>query len=455
MNKVIGFIKGNLIVVISIVLIFVFLPTGYVFASKWNTKIHEEASSAYNKEKRTLSSKGSINYALPAVLAGEESLTESRPPNSRVTAFYAARKAEREEQVQEVVSRGTEFNQAGHEELVPGILPQAPDDRTQKRLGREMAEAIAGTQTKPSVYHRKLQRLNAGMPPNAEALAATLEDVRDEQQKVFENSNSDGKMTPEQIKLLEERLVSHRLGEYMGRSTALTFYCSTDAFVGAKASSRAKVKYSNIPSTVPPLSTIDESVVFTWLWDFWMISDVLEATALANTDPISGAMSIPDAPIKSIEQIRVSLIEMGGQEKPDDDAGGGTFGRGRQGSQGTNDTKEETKGTFTGRTGGGPNSAFDIRMIEMTVVASSQDLPKFIDAIGKTNYMTVTDIDLEEVDVWADLDQGFFYGDDHVVRATITIESVWLRSWMSPLMPDPVKLAMGIPVAGSDEEIDD
>ncbi len=454
MSKVIGFIKGNLIVVISIVLIIAFLPTGYVFASKWNSKIHEEATTAYNKEKRALNSKGSINYALPAVLAGEESLTETRAPNNRVTEFYAARKAEREEQVQEVVSRGTEFNQAGHEELVPGILPKAPDDRTQKRLGREMAEAIAGTQTKPSVYHRKLQRLNAGMPPNAEALGATLEDVRDEQQKVFENSNSDGKMTPEQIKLLEERLVAHRLGEYMGRSNALTFYCSTDAFVGENSSSRGGSKYSNIPSAVPPLSTIDESVVFNWLWDYWMISDVLEATALANTDPASGAMAIPDAPIKRIEQIRVSKLNLDGAKKSDDNAGGGFVPRGRPGGQATSDS-DEPKGTFTGRTGGQANSAFDIRMIEMTVVASSQDLPKFIDAIGKTNYMTVTDIDLEQVDVWEDLDQGFFYGDDHVVRATITIESVWLRSWMTPLMPEPVKLALGIAVAGSDEDFDD
>lgn len=462
MNKVLGFIKGNLIIVISIVLILAFLPAGYIFASKWNTKVHDEANAAYTKEKRTLTSKGSINYALPAVLAGEESLTETRAPNSQVTKFYEAKKAEREEQVQEVVSRGTAFNQAGHEELIPGLLPKAADDRTLKRLGRDMAETIVGTESKPSVYQRKLQRLNAGMPPEPLSLAAMLESVRDEQQKIFENANSDGKMTPEQAKLLEEKLVSTRLGEYIGRANELTFYCSTDAFVGERSSGKvggnanSDMEYSIIPATVPPLSTIDESMVFTWLWDYWIVSDMLEATALANTDPVSGAMSIPQAPVKRIEEIRVSKLDVSADAADSNDDNGGFTSRGRGGGGGGGSADQgQPKSSFTGRTGGQPESAFDVRTVEMTIVAASKDLPRFVDAIGKTNYMTVVDVDLEPVDVWADLDEGFFYGNDHVMRVHLTVESVWLRSWMVPLMPDPIKQALGIPVAGADEGFDD
>ncbi len=463
MSKIIGFIKANLVVVISIVMILAFLPTGYFFANKWNAKIYEKANSAYNKEKRALTSAGKITYALPAVLEGEADLSETRAPNHVVTQFYQNHKVQREAQVQEVVDRGTAFNQGDHVELVPGLLPRAPDDRTQKRLGREMAEAIVGTNSNASVYQRKLQRLNAGSPPDPEALQATLEDFKTREQQRYENASADGKMTGLQTEQLDKDLAARRLGEYIGRAKALTFYCTPETFVdrsesasgrsGGQSGGRAsKSSYSVIPSAVPPLSTIDEALVFNWLWDYWIISDVLEAAALANQDPVSGAMSIPEAPVKRIESIRVSKIELGdaSAQNPDDDSYSG--GRNRGSVRGDDDA---SSGTFTQRAGGAPDSAYDIRMIELIVVASSQDLPGFIDAIGKTNYMTVTDLDLEEVDVWNDLEQGYYYGDDHVVRATIAIESVWLRSWLKPIMPDRVKTALGIPLDDGLDEFDD
>ncbi len=461
MSKIIGFIKANLIVVISIVLIFVFLPTGYFFANKWNTKIHEKANAAYTKEKRALTSAGKITYALPAVLEGEADLSETRAPNSAVTRFYQTHKAQREEQVQEVVDRGTAFNQGDHVELVPGLLPQAADDRTQKRLGREMAEAIVGTNSSSSVYQRKLQRLNAGSPPDPEVLKATLEEFKTREEQRYENASADGKMTAIQTEQLTKDLAARRLGEYIGRAKALTFYCTPEAFVDradsasgrtgtAGRSSADSSAYSVIPSVVPPLSTIDEALVFNWLWDYWIISDVLEAAALANQNPVSGAMAIPDAPVKRIESIRISKIELGdASAQTDDDPYGG---RASRSSRGDDDAE---KATFTQRVGGKADSAYDIRMIELVVVASSQDLPKFIDAIGRTNYMTVTDLDLEAVDVWEDLAQGYYYGDEHVVRATITIESVWLRSWLKPIMPDRIKTALGIPLDDGFDEFDD
>lgn len=462
MSKIIGFIKGNLVIVVSIVLILAFLPAGYIFSNKWNKSVHEEANAAYTKEKRTLTSRGSINYSLPAVLEGEEDLSESRAPNNAVTQFYLAGKAEREQQVKEVVDRGTAFNRDDHAELVPGILPKAADDRTLVRLAREMAEAIAGTNANPSVYQRKLQRLNAGSPPDPESLAGTLTEYKSREQLRYEGSNADGKMTSLQSEQLGKDLVSRRLGEYIGRSKSLTFYCSPESFINGagrtvsgnpRTSPRgSKNEFSVIPAQVPPLSTIDEALVFNWLWDYWIVSDVLDAAALANSNPQTGAMAVPDAAVKRVEQIRISKLDLTkAVEELSDDSGrsgrGGGFG-----NDPTDKGKDGAKATFTGRIGGQPNSAYDIRTVEIVVVGSSQDLPRYIDAIGKTNYMTVTDFDLDEVDVWGDLEQGFYYGDDHVVRATITVESVWLRSWLVPLMPDQIKLALGIPLVNDTED---
>jgi hypothetical protein len=58
----------------------------------------------------------------------------------------------------------------------------------------------------------------------------------------------------------------------------------------------------------------------------------------------------------------------------------------------------------------------------------------------------VTDLDLGEVDAWAALDEGYFYGDEHVVRVTLEVESIWLKSWLVPMMPEELRKALGMKV---------
>lgn len=446
MNKVIAFIKGNLIVVISVVLILALLPTGYVFASKWNAKVQTKVKDAYNSEKSRLNSSGRVNYALPAVLEGEADITETRAPNDQVTEFYKQAKEARIAQVNEVVERGEAFNKGDHVELVPGLLPDAGDPRSRQRLGRTMSEAIVGTLDTPSVYQRKLQRLNAGSPPNPEVLAQTLEQARNQREQDLKGNNPDGNLTEDQRKQLDEEMTSRRLGAYISRAKSLTFYCGTDAFVNGEASGEATTVsrdgYSIIPAVNWSPSQITESVAFTWLWDYWIVSDILDAAALANTNAASGAMSIPEAPVKRIDLIRISALEVN-QVAASDDTG---TARGSRGVSDDPTAAGAADATITGREPAQPNSPYDIRTVEVVAVVSSRDLPKFIDAIGKVNFMTVLDLDLQTVDIWEELKQGFYYGEDHVVRVAMTIESVWLRSWVSPLMPDPVKQTLGIPV---------
>lgn len=449
MNKVLGFIKGNLIIVISVVLILALLPAGYVFSSKWNAKVQAKVEDAYKSEKNKLTSNGRVNYAVPAVLAGERDISESRAPNAAVTAFYQQAKAAREEQVSEVVDRGTDFNRGDHVELVPGLLPDAGDARNRARLGRSMSEAIVGTEANPSVYQRKLQRLNAGSPPDPEVLVKTLEQAKVQLEQEFKSTNADGNLSEEQKKRLDEAMTTRRLSEYIGRAKSLTFFCDTSAIVNGNPTGESKTVgndgYSIVPALNWPPSQITESVAYTWLWDYWVISDILDAAALANTNAASGAMSIPEAPVKRIDLIRVSGFEVAAAAVEEEDS----YGRPRGGG-GDDDPIETVQASITGREGGKPTSAYDIRTATVVAVVSSKDLPKFIDAIGKVNFMTVTDLDLQSVDIWSELEEGYYYGQDHVVRVSMTIETVWLRSWMSPLMPNPVRQKLGVPALQPD-----
>ena len=44
------------------------------------------------------------------------------------------------------------------------------------------------------------------------------------------------------------------------------------------------------------------------------------------------------------------------------------------------------------------------------------------------------------------LRQGYYYGPGALARVDMRIETVWLRPWMTPFMPDTVKQSLGIPL---------
>lgn len=68
-----------------------------------------------------------------------------------------------------------------------------------------------------------------------------------------------------------------------------------------------------------------------------------------------------------------------------------------------------------------------------------------IDAISRQNLMTVVDLEMWPTDPYADLEVGYVYGGVQTSNLTLRIESVWLRSWTAPFMPDEVKRALGVP----------
>jgi len=451
-GNILQWIKANLLIVISTALIVILLPVGWFFSNGWNASIRENATEAFNTEKRALSSASSIEYSLPAVLKDEQELSERRAPNAIVTRFYKERKAQRERQVSEVVERGTSFNQADHAVPVQGLLPEAQSPTELRKRGLLLSELIAGTPETPSLYARLLRKLNAGDAPDPEVLANELNQYKKQQEEAYAATSSDGKISDEQAKALDQDLIKRRLGQYAGQAESIAFYCSLSAI----QSETPETGTSHVPAIPYDYDSITDSLVYTWVWDYWIISDILRAVSTANTDDAGVSLAVPDAPVKHIEQIRIKEFVVNDNAAstidPDD------MGRGGRGNQGygsdpatTSQSDDPTKiNSYTGRT---QNSAYDIRFVDMTLIASSKDLPKFFDALGKTNYMTVIDVDLSPVDPFEAINNGYYYGDDHLVRAHLTIETVWLRAWTTQFMPKSVKTTLGI-VSESDNPDD-
>ncbi len=442
-GTILAWVKANLLIVISCALILILLPVGWFFSSGWNSSIQEKAQDAYKKEKNRLNSASSIEYSLPAVLQGERGVSEDRAPNDIVTKFYKTQKELRESQVAEVVDRGTAFNQAEHIVPVEGILPKAANTSELKKKGFRLGELVAGTKDAPSIYARLIRKLNAGDAPQPEVVAAELSQYKTQQEETYAATSPDGNISDAQSKQLNQDLIQRRLGQYAGQAESLSFYCPLSAIHTAEP----VTGFSHIPQTPPAYDSITEQGVYTWVWDYWVVSDILRAAARANTDSSGVSLTIPDAPVKHFEQIRVAEFAVASESNDDDFSSGGRGGIGGRGgrSSSSGSSSPETDGiSFNSYTEREDSDAYDIRYVDLTVIASSQDLPVFFDALGKTNYMTVIDTDLSQVDSWDALERGYFYGDDHIVRAHITIETVWLRSWTAPLMPEAVRETLGV-----------
>ncbi|MDL1903628.1 hypothetical protein FBT69_02305 [Synechococcales cyanobacterium CNB] len=226
------------------------------------------------------------------------------------------------------------------------------------------------------------------------------------------------------------------IGEYQRRAREISVY--------ADLTSLDRTGFDKRSSLLPPPRVTDAqggalpdvAELFQWQWDAWLVGDLLSAVARANTSPDGDRQDVENAVVKRIEKISVEDLPLYGDAKlPRLSAPEGSVPLDRSTS-------------VTGRVSSETNKLYDVRRAKMTVVVSSERLPVFLDALGQTNMITVLSVNLSEVDVWADLQKGYFYGREPVVRAELELETLWLRSWTGPLMPRYVRQRLGVELTG-------
>jgi hypothetical protein len=117
-------------------------------------------------------------------------------------------------------------------------------------------------------------------------------------------------------------------------------------------------------------------------------------------------------------------------------------------------------------TGRESNPIYDVRHAVLTVIIDSSRIPQLLNALSSVNFMTVIGMDVEDVDEYEALREGFYYGSDDTVSLDLTIETLWLRSWTAGhlteqiaadnneqfnegLMPDEIRYKLGLPVRSS------
>ncbi len=440
MTGFVPWLKANLVSVILLLLAVIAAPVAWFFASGWRATIHEDLEKDISQKVSQINGID-VTYGIPAVLEGQEEFSLKRAPNDATTQRVKAIREQLLSDVTTVRTRAIEFNR-GEKELLPaarGFLPSPPDDTTLLRLLREFVEQYG------DAHDAMLSDAQAGQRPSGASVSATITREKTQQEARITASRTSDQLTAEEQDQIRQRLGELRLDLYRDHARGVRFFATRDIFD----------VLPNVENADLTALERDEALEGAWRAQhfLWIHEDVMSALALANTDEFDGRVPVYDGAVKRIESIRIS--EPGVSGAPADDGGRRRTPRGDEGGGGAPPVSVDDKAivqpnfelTHTGRVSWpvAPNSMYDLRFVEIEAIVAANKIPLIVDAFAQTNYMTVTDIDIEDYDPIPDLAQGYDYGSDYVVRARFTVESVWLRSWLGESMPAPVRTQFGIP----------
>lgn len=452
MKPVLAWIKTHLLVVIFSALIVVSVPTGYFFSSGWAKGIREKrAKDANDKLKAVQDQK--LPYQLPPVMPDGKAVEDRREPNLAANTHYAAERARIDKLAKGVTGVAVAFNHgdgkaAGdvgrkpHLPLIDGLFPKPADPAQASVLTNQFVALLVG---KSSVYMSMLKDiLNAGGPVDPAVLASKLVAERNTQLQKLTGNDTSRKVTPEEQRTLEDSLVALRRNSYIQRASEISVYAGPEIFPveGQGGGSDGATIPGQVPSQPPGVSH-----TFQWQMDYWMIQDLLFAVRTANLDSGGALTRLNDSVIKRVEKIKLldpfaGKPAGGGSEDPNAAGAGPTPAITVDALAGL--VPMDVAWSVTGRKSSPGNPLYDVRHAEMELVVSASKLKQIFDAFARTNLMTIIDIHLSSVDVMSELDRGYYFGGESVVRARITVEAIWLRSWTEKMFPSGVRKRLGL-----------
>lgn len=370
-------------------------------------------------------------------------------------------------------------NQAGHELLLEGMLPQTRAAfNARENYINAFPQLLA-----PYDPGARYVGLNAGLPLAAGQIQDELDKVREQYTQYAaggdEREQPAGRgrgrsgggsgddaglqgLTKETRQRLREALRKRLAGMLEGHAEQIDIYADprlrTDD--GRKnpdfpfqIANWAIGDDGRSPGTLPTSAQLYEGQI-----EFWVQQDIARAIAIANrVEDDNPQFNVLNAPVKRLIQLDVLPGYIGlhdGQQHRRDYNVTNTRGRGTASAESTlypippaghiGDPDKPLPDNFmVSPTGRVSNALYDVRHARLRIVADATQLPAFFDALARINLMTVIDMQITDVDEWQALKEGYLYRGD-VVELDLRIESLWLRSWTRELMPEETRLYLGV-----------
>lgn len=457
MTPILQWIKSHLVVVICAVIIIAAPVASYVIAGGMTEAARDELKSKASGL-RDLKTHRSTTVSLEVPGGQPVSVTATANPN--LIAAYQDAVTKISGQTAEVHEAGVKHNRnasgqaRGADDLLPGHFPVPPSKRAMEEMPFKLHEALM------NAYATLFEQVGAGMPPAPATVAERLERRR----VVFvsgQRKDSVSELDPQELEAMQKELAAARLNLYREAATGES---------GA-APIRFYADESTLELPAPPAGLMPLAAMFDWQWKYWITQDLLQAFADAN-----GQNDVINGPMKRVLSLSIAGLGegaaapsggggqaggMGGMGA----AGMGAPGRSRGGGGGAGtpaaapggtalpdhpgdaqidpsiEAPVDRTGSITGRSS---NDVYDIRLVKCSIVASTRGLPAVIDAIAKSNFMTVIDLKLRPANAFDAARGGFIYGIEPVSFVDLTIETVWLREWTADAMPPDLRAMLGI-----------
>ncbi len=450
MGKILGWVKAHVIPVICVAIVIVSLPVAYVFSSKMAKSVSEDLQSKVKSEFSKVHQQN-VNYQLPAYSPEMEAVLLSHPPNAAITSWFREQAEQIRAEAESVTEAGIRFNNRDHAPLVAGLFPEPtnPDDRRLKPY--EFLRALMGYRGAPSVVDALMDRVSAGTPPDSARVAIQIDEERTRYIAELERERGPGQnLSAEEREAMAAHLREARIARYRSQAGRLSVYINPAVLQAAIEIPETE------PANPPSLATLFEKQ-----WNVWVVTDMLDAIARANTDdrgrtqrvvPVSSGS--PGSIVKRVNAIDVriggsgeqylgSLVYQGERtvaDRPTPSSGkGGLVGIAEEYS-------------LTGRLSNPDNQVYDVIDVRLDLVVDVERLPRLLQAFEEVNFMSVLDVDIEEIDVWQDLQEGYVYGGGSIARATVLLETLWLRDWTVPLMPPAFRAGLGVEGSGGGDD---
>lgn len=468
-KKIMAVVKSNIVITICVVVIIGSL-VGLPYVSNG---LMEEVKTSVDKQNKSYSNLKKINdgkISIPG--ASPVKAVVNRAIIDRIQDVANVRKNESVSVLDAAKSMSRSRHVNMDDRLFPGHdLPshelQIEAPRFQKRVVEE--------------YKSLLEDVNAGMPPSNDAVMKGLDQVRQQFLDNHLRRDTVEGLTESEIKMVRAELSERRMGLYL------------------REAEKSGV-YLDLSQLSPPVynerQVYTAKDLFRWQWRFWVIEEVLDAihgvngaeTTVINA-PVKRILSMQVRGLMSVDDVRGDSSSNGGPPAgssqpsrptgpasgpsglasgPASGGGGGSAKRsaagGGGGSGGGNSRGSRSQSgptpvdqlvvasvpsagarDFTSSvTGRISNALYDVVLVDVSMVAQTSKISNILESLATDRFLTVRDLSISKIDAYQDLKKGFLYGDSPVVKLDLTLETIWLRSWIQDIMPNSVRAMLGI-----------
>ncbi|MEM8783924.1 MAG: hypothetical protein AAGE65_13850 [Planctomycetota bacterium] len=479
MKSVLTWLKSNPLTVISVIVVLASIGVFVYFVGQSAT-LREEIE-AFSQEPNKLARITRQSVELPPAELGApvqniSGVTYNQATIDRLQEIYAD-VTQQANQTRDVI---TIRNRESKAPLINGMFPNtASIDPFQFRaLYRDALSTLLGGPGPQAGFAEvtdiTLPTLNAGLPPSEEELQQRLAVIVQEGLQTFGENITEG-----QAQNLREEQRARLLSTLKSRAQSLDIYA--DPLIGPPTQLNPGFPLSVRPwifaGTTPEPRQLWESQM-----ELWIQSDIVEALRRANRidevvvtaedgTEITGNVltGVAKRLIRlDIEPAYVGLHTTGRVGGDLDPSAAGQRGSVSRNTSASNrpagplptppDAAPVQPGAavnanyFFAPTGRASNNVFDVRHVRLTLHADFQKLPDLYNAIGSTNYMTVIDQRIDSLDEFdfGMLGGPFLYGPGDMVQLELVIETLWLREWTAPWMPEDVRTYTGATDAAAD-----